>query len=1469
MKIQRKTKKRIAALLSGVLVLGMIAGAISTLPVKTLQVQAAIGSNEPSVTAFATKAQLMDDTFAPNEDGTANNIGKLTFGNNSEGNAQEWYILGKDNGVSGDNTVIFAASPIAKDVVFNNDGLDKTYQDGNGTYADGNPTEIYANHYGASNLRNILQNMASEGNNAYFSAAEKALMQETTITTTDTKNNSEYTTSDKLYAVAGDFGYSYVKAGSNDSKKMSVEVYCNNAETFFLRTPSYNEDQREWVSAVYLYINTSVPRTTVDCMWAARPASNLNMSSVLFASAIEKPSDTGRKQGYYIPKGTAMTLRLDGSSKDLGSITFDAAAGNVVGIQGSYTGVVKMIIQGKDGDADWYFESPAISDAYTSTYTATYIKEQLSLRYDIDLSACKIWLETIDDDGMIYAVMATDVNPDAGKTETEISSVEITDIDIPVAGTALDVSAVCETAGVSNTAPDVTWIPDDVTAGYNTSYTASVTLTPDTGYKFADSVTATVNGNNADVTNNEDGTITVTYAFAATESEPAAEHIHYLCAGKDENGNDKCNGEGNGETDLVTFKAWTESTSLPDVAGNWYLTQPVTLTESWEPVDGTVLCLNGQSITMNSTSAAVVISIQQNRTFTLCDCKDRGIITHGINSNNEKYKGRGVFLHANTTFNMYGGKITGNTPGASTGTGAGIGSYNNEHSAFNMYGGEISGNNVNETAIGGGALVRIDSTFVISGNARIYDNWSGGTLNTVTGSYEQGTGHASNVYVSTGESITIGDNGLTDSAKIGVTTQDTLGDEKILFATNANDNDIDYNTIFTSDVDSTEYKVIREGSNLFLGKDSTVVPVTYTITATAGANGSITPSGDVEVEEGNSQSFTITADEGYEIEALKVDGNEVGIAEIIADSYTFEDVTSAHTIEVTFKEKPAPVPPVEAPVIITQPKDVTVNEGESASFEVTATGTDLKYQWQVDKNDGSGFTDISGADNSNYTINTTEKDYSGYKYRCVVSNTAGIVTSDSATLTVIELIIPPTIYTITATAGANGSITPSGDVEVEEGNSQSFTITADEGYEIETLKVDGKEVSVAEIVADSYTFENVTSAHTIEVTFKEKPAQVPPVEAPVIITQPKDVTVNEGEKASFEVTATGTDLKYQWQVDKNDGKGFTDISGADNSNYTINTTDKDYSGYKYRCVVSNTAGTVTSESATLTVIELIIPPTTYIITATAGANGNITPSGDVEVEEGNSQSFTITADEGYEIETLTVDGKEVSVAGSYTFENVTSAHIIEVTFKEKPAPTPAPDPVPDPTPNPTPTPDPTPVQYKIIEGADSTWTQNTDVNLVIKGNGDFAKFESVKVDGTVIDAKNYTAAEGSTVITLKADYLKTLSVGSHTFEIVWTDGSAGTNFTVVKNTVADIDDDDDDSIDERNDDNIVQIPDNGGDNSAPTSENTESNADAGNNSQNAPLTGDTANIMLWITFLMASAACVAEMLIRRKENECK
>ena len=320
-----------------------------------------------------------------------------------------------------------------------------------------------------------------------------------------------------------------------------------------------------------------------------------------------------------------------------------------------------------------------------------------------------------------------------------------------------------------------------------------------------------------------------------------------------------------------------------------------------------------------------------------------------------------------------------------------------------------------------------------------------------------------------------------------------------------------------------------------------------------------------------------------------------------------------------------------------------------------------------------------------------------------------------------------TTYTIQATvSGGNGTISPSGPVSVNKGVDKEFTITPNKGYVIASLKVDGTEV---ENPSNTYTFPNVTSNHTIEVSFKAKDVVPPVVEAPVITTQPQSVSVKAGEEATFTVEATGSDLKYRWQVLRKDSLAFFDIAGINSKSFAFTANTKD-NGTSYRCVVSNGVDYVVSNSVTLTVKEDTTPE----------PNPNPTPNPNPE-----------------------------------------------------PNPTPAPNPTPEAT---TPTPDPAPatstpavstttapaqVTYDILDGAGSSWTQNTDGSLAIRGSGEISKFREVKVDGVTVDPVNYTVTEGSTIITFKPEYLKSLSAGNHSFELVWTDGTAATNFTVAEN----------------------------------------------------------------------------------------
>lgn len=151
--------------------------------------------------------------------------------------------------------------------------------------------------------------------------------------------------------------------------------------------------------------------------------------------------------------------------------------------------------------------------------------------------------------------------------------------------------------------------------------------------------------------------------------------------------------------------------------------------------------------------------------------------------------------------------------------------------------------------------------------------------------------------------------------------------------------------------------------------------------------------------------------------------------------------------------------------------------------------------------------------------------------------------------------------------------------------------------------------------------------------------------------------------------------------------------------------------------------------------------------------------------------------------------------------------------------------------------------YKIIEGANGAWTQNGDGTLTFRANGDFSKFTGVKVDGTLIDAKNYTAVSGSTVITLKADYLKTLSVGTHKLTVVYTDGECSANFEVKKAA-------------------SEQANPSEGDKSDTTTP-------TGGKDTTSPQTGDNSNLALWFALMLASILGVGATLLygrKRKFN---
>ena len=198
----------------------------------------------------------------------------------------------------------------------------------------------------------------------------------------------------------------------------------------------------------------------------------------------------------------------------------------------------------------------------------------------------------------------------------------------------------------------------------------------------------------------------------------AIPHKHLLCG-------TACSHGGEQHTDVLI---WTAVSSLSEItkAGHYYLTQSVTQSSEWQPVDGVVLCLNGYDI-ICSKDGANTIKLANGGSFTLSDCKGTGRITHA-----DGLTGTGVYLDPDGTFTMYGGSISGNSAAEKGG-----GVYMTR-STFRMLGGSVSGN---KAKYGGGVYVYSGaftlSGGTVSGNSSDEDGagvYTAGTFNMTGGS---------------------------------------------------------------------------------------------------------------------------------------------------------------------------------------------------------------------------------------------------------------------------------------------------------------------------------------------------------------------------------------------------------------------------------------------------------------------------------------------------------------------------------------------------------------------------------------------------------------------------------------------------------------------------------------------------------------------------------------------------------------
>ncbi|HOZ79801.1 MAG TPA: hypothetical protein PLY34_17525, partial [Ferruginibacter sp.] len=368
----------------------------------------------------------------------------------------------------------------------------------------------------------------------------------------------------------------------------------------------------------------------------------------------------------------------------------------------------------------------------------------------------------------------------------------------------------------------------------------------------------------------------------------------------------------------------------------------------------------------------------------------------------------------------------------------------------------------------------------------------------------------------------------------------------------------------------------------------------FTINANAGSNGSISPAGEATVSAGSNHTYNIVADACYRIADVLVDGISVGAV----PAYTFTDISASHSISASFTQLNYSITATAAANgTISSPGVTSVNCGGSQTYNFIA---DACYQ----------IADVL---------------VDGVSVGAVASYTFENVTAAHT----ISVSFTQLNYSITATAAANGTISSPGVTSVNCGGSQTYNFIADACYQIADVLVDG--VSVGAVA--SYTFENVTAAHTISVSFIQLNYSITATAAANGAISPAGLAVvNCGSTQTYIITA---DEGYNIADVLVDG-----VSAGAVSSYTFNSVSANHS------------------------IQAVFGAGLHKITATAGANGAITPSGSISAATGSSHTYDITANTCYQVEDVLVDGISVGAISSYTFSNINAAHTISATFTQ-------------------------------------------------------------------------------------------------------------------------------------------------------------------------------------------------------------
>ena len=250
-----------------------------------------------------------------------------------------------------------------------------------------------------------------------------------------------------------------------------------------------------------------------------------------------------------------------------------------------------------------------------------------------------------------------------------------------------------------------------------------------------------------------------------------------------------------------------------------------------------------------------------------------------------------------------------------------------------------------------------------------------------------------------------------------------------------------------------------------------------------------------------------------------------------------------------------------------------------------------------------------------------------------------------------------------------------------------------------------------------------------------------------------------------------------------------------------------------KTVIGNEIEITVDEEKTVEVIYKKIP---FTITVEEVTGATVDPDGIVTVNYGDNKDFTITANTGYKLVKVLVNDEEKALEGNtLKLKNITSNMKIKAVVEK--------------------------IEYKVIEGADQTYTIDQSTEARFRINADYSLFDKkVYVDDILVDGANYTSESGSTIITFSKEYIATLAIGQHTLKVAFTDGGeAKTTFTIAR------------QFEENNNNENVSL----------NTENKKEMKDDGSN----PKTGD--NVMLYIAIVSMSIIGLGATTVAVKKNK--